>query len=196
VTSLSPGRDAKVKPVSADDPLLPYLDAATNGDGRALAALVRETQPTVWRLCRALGSPGEEEDLVQETYLRVVRGLPSFRRESPALPWILSIARRVCADHVRKRVRQRRIAERVQLHVATQPVSTNDDGRDEGALYVEDVLDSLSSDRREAFVVTQLLGLSYAEAAIVLDCPIGTIRSRVARARRDLMQAVESSQAR
>lgn len=51
----------------------------------------------------------------------------------------------------------------------------------------DDLLARLDRDRRDAFLVTQVLGLSYAEAAVVLDCPIGTVRSRVARARMDIM---------
>lgn len=57
-----------------------------------------------------------------------------------------------------------------------------------GALSVEALLRGLESDRRLAFVLTQVLGLSYAEAAEVCGCPVGTIRSRVARARADLVE--------
>ena len=53
-------------------PLRALLDAAREGDDQAVAELVRRTQPDVWRLCVALGSRGEEEDLVQETYLRAL----------------------------------------------------------------------------------------------------------------------------
>ena len=61
---------------------------------------------------------------------------------------------------------------------------------------VDDLLDVLAADRREAFVLTQLVGLSYEEAAAVVGCPIGTIRSRVARARADLLVAVDRAAAR
>ncbi|MFE0425971.1 sigma factor-like helix-turn-helix DNA-binding protein [Streptomyces sp. NPDC058953] len=56
----------------------------------------------------------------------------------------------------------------------------------EESVAFQDALDALDTDRREAFLLTQVLGLSYAEAADALSCPVGTIRSRVARARRDL----------
>ncbi|MBB2947846.1 RNA polymerase sigma factor (sigma-70 family) [Actinoplanes lutulentus] len=59
-----------------------------------------------------------------------------------------------------------------------------------------DLLAGLSDERREAFVVTQVLGLSYAEAAEVCECPVGTIRSRVARAREDLVTAMSHPAAR
>jgi RNA polymerase sigma-70 factor (ECF subfamily) len=57
------------------------------------------------------------------------------------------------------------------------------------------LLDMIDPDRREAFVLTQVAGLSYDEAAVVLDCPVGTIRSRVARARADLVAEVRAAEA-
>lgn len=95
------------------DPLRPLLDAAREGDDVAVRELVRRTQPALWRMCSALGSPGEEDDLVQETYLRALRALDAYRGDAPVQPWLLSIARRVCADHVRRRVRQRRLVDRI-----------------------------------------------------------------------------------
>jgi RNA polymerase sigma-70 factor (ECF subfamily) len=173
--------------VTTTDPLRPLLDAAREGDDVAVRELVRRTQPVVWRLCEALGSTGEEDDLVQETYLRAFRGLDTYRGEAPVQPWLLSIARRVCADHVRRRVRQRRLVERISRStIVSAPPAL--DG-------LTDLLDDLSDDRREAFVLTQVVGLSYEDAAVVADCPIGTIRSRVARARADLIVALRATEA-
>ena len=171
-----------------DDPLRPLLDGAAEGDGVALRELVRRTQSDVWRLCSALGSPGEEDDLVQETYLRAFRAMSSFRGESTVRVWLLAIGRRVCADHVRRRQRQRRLIER--LEPASEWV-----GGPGADVSVTELLDHISPERREAFVLTQLLGLRYDEAAEALGCPIGTIRSRVARARAELAELVDRSQA-
>jgi RNA polymerase sigma-70 factor (ECF subfamily) len=172
---------------TAPDELLPLLEAAREGDDVAVRELVRRTQPVVWRLCTSLGSPGEEDDLVQETYLRALRALPAYRGDAPVQPWLLSIARRVCADHVRKRVRQRRLLDRLTVLAATDRAPSLDG--------IDGLLDALSDDRREAFVLTQVVGLSYEDAAQVVGCPVGTIRSRVARARGDLIAAVRSSEA-
>jgi RNA polymerase sigma-70 factor (ECF subfamily) len=173
--------------MTSADPLRPLLDAAREGDDHAVTELVRRTQPDVWRLCSALGSVGEEQDLVQETYLRALRSLASYRGDAPVRAWLLSIARNVCADHVRRRERQRRLIDRVRPHPmdAVSPAHAS----------IDDLLDTLSTDRREAFVLTQLLGLSYEEAAVALECPIGTVRSRVARARADLLAEVRRIQA-
>lgn len=173
--------------VQSLDPLRELADAAREGDDIAVAELVRRTQGDVWRLCRALGSNGEVEDLVQETYLRAFKSLPAFRGEAPVRAWLLSIARRVCADHVRRRRRERRLLDRVRANTSPdRPMLRN---------HTEELLRELDDDRREAFVLTQVLHLTYEEAAAVLDCPIGTIRSRVARARRDLTSAHRAAEA-
>ena len=171
-----------------DDHLRALVDAAREGDNVAVRELVRHTQPVIWRLCNVLGSPGEEDDLVQDTYLRAFRSLPTYRGDAPITAWLLSIARRVCADHVRVRVRARRVVD---------ALTESADERWEAAPGnpTFDLLDAIDPDRREAFVLTQVAGLSYDEAAVVLDCPVGTIRSRVARARADLVAEVQAAEA-
>jgi RNA polymerase sigma-70 factor (ECF subfamily) len=173
------------------DPLAALLLAAREGDDHAVRDLVQRTQPVVWRLCSALGSPGEEDDLVQETYLRALRSADQYRGEAPVQAWLLAIARYVCADHVRRRQRQRRLVERI---TRLAPAATSTDSHSTAGLH--ELIDGLHPDRREAFVLTQLVGLSYDEAAEVLGCPIGTIRSRVARARADLLQTLSAAEAR
>ncbi len=173
--------------MTSTDPLRLLLDAAVEGDDVAMAELVRRTQPDIWRLCTALGSPGEEEDLVQETYLQAVRSAPSYRGDAPVRSWMLSIGRNVCADHVRRRDRQRRLIRRI--------IPTVDEHAAETDGSLDALLADIDPDRRDAFVLTQVMGLSYEEAAAALDCPIGTVRSRVARARADLVAAVRRTQA-
>jgi RNA polymerase sigma-70 factor, ECF subfamily len=179
--------------VSDDDDLRPLFDAAREGDDHAVRELVRRTQPAVWRLCTSLGSPGEVDDLVQETYLRAFRSLGSYRGDAPVRAWLLSIGRHVCADHVRHRTRQRRLLDRIKHVNATTisdvavPMSSEDS--------LHQFVDDLCPERREAFVLTQIVGVSYDEAAEIVGCPIGTIRSRVARARSDLLEALRLADA-
>jgi RNA polymerase sigma-70 factor, ECF subfamily len=155
---------------------------ARRGDAGAAAAFVRATQGDVWRLCAHLGSRADADDLTQETYARAFRSLHRFAGRSSVRTWLLSIARRVCADAVRSNVRARAL-----LAQPAEPIGLAHDPAD--SVSVRLMLDTLDADRREAFVLTQLIGLSYAEAADVCGCPIGTIRSRVARARDDLVAA-------
>jgi RNA polymerase sigma-70 factor (ECF subfamily) len=168
---------------------------AAGGDPLAAAALVRATQSDVWRLCAALGDPRSADDLTQETYLRAFGALHRFEGRSSVRTWLFGIARRVCADALRSRRRRRLTLVRDTTDLeATGGRGVPVDPVAEGAA-VTDLLARLDADRREAFVLTQLLGLSYADAAEVAGCPIGTIRSRVARARADLVDALADPEA-
>jgi len=141
----------------------------------------------VWRLCSQLVRREQADDVTQEVYLRAWRALPSFRGDSSSRTWLLSIARRTCADAVRELRRRRRLMGRLEVNeVAPDPTR---------AVAVEALLADLDPDRRTAFVLTQVLGLSYAEAAEICDCPVGTIRSRVARSRADLIARLEEEEA-
>ncbi|GAA0796958.1 sigma-70 family RNA polymerase sigma factor [Spirilliplanes yamanashiensis] len=164
---------------------------ARAGDPAAQAAFVRATQAEVWRFTAALVDPGAADDLTQDTFLRAFRALPAFEGRSSARTWLLGIARRACADHLRTVVRGRRLTERLTAQAHTDGHQPDPAHR----LGATDLLDRLTADRRTAFVLTQVMGLSYAEAAEVEDVPVGTIRSRVARARDDLVTALSKAQA-
>jgi RNA polymerase sigma-70 factor (ECF subfamily) len=183
-------------PALPSDPLRVYVEAAQEGDDAALGHVVRATQPAIWRLCASLGSSDSVEDLVQETYLRAVKAIPTFRGETPVQVWLLSIARRVCADDVRRRRRVRRLVDRLVVHTASDADVTADSERHQlDRQHVEALLTDLDHDRREAFVLTQVVGLSYQEASDVIGCPVGTVRSRVARARADLVESLRRATA-
>ena len=163
---------------------------AQEGDPLAEAAFVRATQVEVWRLCASLVDTGVADDLTQEAYLRAFRALPAFEARSGARTWLFGIARRACADHLRTVVRRRRLDDvlRRRSHAETAPDPAS-------ATSANDLLSRLSDDRRSAFALTQLLGLSYEETAAVEGVPIGTIRSRVARARDQLVDLVTAAAA-
>ncbi len=163
---------------------------AAGGDPLAAAAFVRATQSDVWRLCAALGDRDSADDLTQETYLRAFGSLHRFENRSSVRTWLLSIARRVCADALRSRRRRRLTLVRDDADLESLSRPHGADPVAEGAT-VADLLARLDVDRREAFVLTQVLGLPYAEAAEVAGCPVGTIRSRVARARADLVASLD-----
>lgn len=172
------------------DELTRLLLAARDGDRLALDAAIRRAQPDVWRLAARLVGRPEADDVTQETFLRAYRALPAYRGEAGGRTWLLAIARRTCADWVRRAQRQRRLAGRVGQQV--RPASRPDDT---GALALEELVASLTDDQRAAFVLTQSLGLSYAEAAEVCGVPVGTIRSRVARARAHILEQLAADEA-
>lgn len=147
--------------------------AAGQGDRAALSEFIRATQTEVWQFVARLSGSEAADDLTQETYLRVLNALASFRAQSSARTWLLTIRPcTVLADW--RKVEQRNM-------VCPDPAES---------LHLEDLLGTLSMDRREALVLTQLLGFSYAEAAEICGCAVGTIRSRVARARTDLVMVL------
>lgn len=167
--------------------------AAAAGDRAAAAAFIRATQQSVRRFLAHLVDPGEAEDLAQETYLRAMGALPRFAARSSARTWLLAIARRVAADHVRTIVRRPRSSGHEDWQTRAEAAQVDVAPRVEEMVVLRQLLRDLPTDRREAFVATQVAGLSYAEAAEVCGCPVGTIRSRVARARQDLVDALREA---
>lgn len=166
-----------------------WAQAAREGDPVAVTHLVQATQRDVRRLCAHLVSEADAEDLAQETYERALTALPRFRGDAPVQVWLLGIARRTCMDALRRQTRRRRLLDRLRsLPAETTPAAV-------GSLAEDELLAVLPPERRAAFVLTQLLGLSYAEAAAACEVPIGTIRSRVARARDELLHAHRRSEA-
>lgn len=166
------------------DPVTALALAAGRGDRAALDQFIRATERDVWRTVAFLGDPGSADDLTQETYLRVIGALPRFAGRSSARTWLLSIARRVVVDQIRRNQARPRTTSQVDFECLQ---STQGTARFEDSVEVRMLLDGLSPERRDALVLTQVLGLSYHEAAEVCGCPLGTIRSRVARARDDLI---------
>ena len=163
-------------------------------DGRAVAALrdrdalerfVAATYPDVWRLCAVLVDAQSAGDLAQETFLRATRARGRFRGDANPRTWVLAIARATCIDELRARYRRARRDDLLtSAHGGER--ATHDHAEDVAAY---DLIRQLEPDRRAAFVLTQMLRLTYADAARVCGCPQGTIRSRVARAREDLIAA-------
>jgi RNA polymerase sigma-70 factor (ECF subfamily) len=168
--------------------------AARHGDPVARERFVRATQRDVWRFVAYLTDAQAADDLTQETYLRALRSLPRFSGRSSARTWLLSIARRVAVDDYRAmRARPQRADTEDWQGAVERAQACGVPGFDDG-VALADLLDALAAERRSAFVLTQLLALSYQEAAEVCRCPVGTIRSRVARAREDLVAMLREAE--
>lgn len=166
--------------------------AAGRGDTAALESFIKATQHDVWRSVAYLGDPGMADDLTQETFLRALSALPRFSGRSSARTWLLSIARRVVVDQIRRNQARPRAQYAVDVDKLLEwhrPVEGF-----ENLVEIRMLLDGLDEDRRHALLLTQVLGLTYAEAAEVCGCPVGTIRSRVARAREDLLAATQRTE--
>jgi RNA polymerase sigma-70 factor (ECF subfamily) len=123
--------------------------------------------------------------VVQDTFIRAYRALPRFRGDASGRTWLLVIARRAAADALRTKNRIRRTERQTMPDLDGSLLDT--------ALALQSLIDGLDTDRREAFVLTQIVGCSYAEAAAICGVRIGTIRSRVARAREALLEQVHAA---
>jgi RNA polymerase sigma-70 factor (ECF subfamily) len=162
-------------PTSRDASLTAWALAARAGDPDAVDQFVRALHRDVRRYVTYLGAdPQTADDLAQDTFL--------------------AIARRAVIDSFRTAAARPRLADSDDWQLAAeraQPCGLP--GFDDG-IALDELLAELPEERREAFVLTQLLGLPYAEAALVSDCPIGTVRSRVARARSALIASLSDAE--
>lgn len=180
-------------PGCCDDAVTRLALAAGRGDRDAFERFVKSTQRDVWRFIAYLADAGSADDLTQETFLRALGSLPGFTGRASARTWLLSIARRVVVDQIRHDMSRPRAAfsadagnviELDRFLQKCRPAAGFED-----IIEIRMLLEGIESDRRQALLLTQILGLSYAEAAKICGCPVGTIRSRVARARTDLINA-------
>ncbi|MFC6091975.1 sigma-70 family RNA polymerase sigma factor [Saccharothrix lopnurensis] len=176
-----------------DDEVTRWALRARSGDREALERFVRATQRDVWRFIAHLADVGVADDLAQETYARALTSLRRFAGRSSARTWLLVIARRVVVDQIRSARARPRLSPGVDWVREADRKAAHSGFEDVVELNL--LLDGLDPDRREALVLTQVLGLSYTEAAEIAGCPIGTIRSRVARARDDLVRATNDDEA-
>lgn len=124
------------------------------------------------------------EEAVQETFIRAWRYWPTFRHESSVLSWLITICRRVIIDLVRKDH---------QLEILPDEVADTRDISEPTAL--DELVSRLPLPQREVIVLCAVLGFDYGTAAHTLGIPVGTVRSRLSRARETLAQQLDASRA-
>ncbi|WAZ23317.1 sigma-70 family RNA polymerase sigma factor [Streptomyces cinnabarinus] len=181
---------------AADESITAWALAARTGDPAAVEHFVRALHRDVLRYVAHLcADPQAVDDLAQDTFLRALGSLHRFEGRSSARSWLLAIARRAVIDSYRHAAARPRLSDLPDWQLAVENAQPRGlPGFDDGVVLL-DLLASLPAERREAFVLTQLLGLPYAEAAEVSDCPVGTVRSRVARARATLLDLLDGPEA-
>ena len=195
-TPRTPRTSRTARTASCDESTTAWALAARGGDPDAADRFVRSLHRDVVRYVAHLSAdPQAADDLAQDTFLRALGSLHRFEGRSSARAWLLSIARRAVIDSHRYAAARPRLCDTddwTLLAERAQP--TGLPGFDDGIALL-DLLDTLPDERREAFVLTQLVGLPYAEAAERSDCPVGTVRSRVARARATLVELLTEAEA-
>ena len=142
-------------------------------------------------LLRLVGDRATAEDLLQETLLKIARGLPGFEGRSSVKTWAFTIATRVATDHFR---RPQSRAQMVEFDETDLVVDAETDQRlviDEMSSCVREVIDSLPGDYRTALVLHDLEGQTAAQVAEISGCVLATAKIRIHRARRRLKQALD-----
>jgi RNA polymerase sigma-70 factor (ECF subfamily) len=166
---------------------------AQAGDRRAFDLLVLKYQQKVASLIgRYVRDPAEVLDVTQDAFLKAYRALGGFRGDSAFYTWLYRIAVNTVKNHLVSQGRRppgddvdADVAEQMDLGARLRENATPEGHllSDEIARTVQQALDALPEDLRTAIVLRELEGMSYEEIANAMDCPIGTVRSRIFRAR-------------
>jgi RNA polymerase sigma-70 factor, ECF subfamily len=180
--------------MSADVSDLSLVRRVQRGDKGAFDALVLKYQHKLVKLVmRYVRNPAEAEDIAQEAFIKAYRALPQFRGDSAFYTWLYRIAINTAKNAV---VSRDRSPIDYDLDRSNTEESYDMQGRmkdsetpealvltDEIRTTVKEAIDALPEDLKTAIVLRELDGLSYEEIAAAMDCPVGTVRSRIFRAR-------------
>jgi RNA polymerase sigma-70 factor (ECF subfamily) len=168
--------------------------AAQGGDRAALETLLRRHQDRVHALCRRVtGSDDDALDATQEALIAVVRGIGRFDGRSSFSTWVYRVSTNAALDELRRRRRrpvpglpeENQVADGGSAPAGRRTPEVQPDrvGAVDARLDVDEALRRLPPEQRAAVVLRDLLDLDYAEIAEVLEVPVGTVRSRIARGR-------------
>lgn len=158
------------------------VEAARRGDRGAIDRVLQHVYPGVWKVSRRMmGNDHDAADATQNALIAIVAGLARFDGRAAVTTWSYRIASNACIDELRRRNRRPDPAEMVEPGDG----AGDDDlaGRVSDRLDIDAALQSLADDHREIVVLREIAGLEYAEIADHLGIPVGTVRSRLARAR-------------
>jgi RNA polymerase sigma-70 factor (ECF subfamily) len=169
--------------VSDDDAAL--VRRCLSGDESAMRAFVEKFQGSVFGLCYRMVSQREDaEDIAQDVFLRAFRSLHRWDAERPMKPWLLMIAANRCRTALEKRSRQPISSDYVAHLAEGEPSSESGDLAEE----LELALDKIRDEYRMCFVLFYQQELSCSQIGEILDCPLGTVKTWLHRARRELAE--------
>ena len=197
----SPGALAYASPAMAEtDRDTELVRLAQAGDAKAFQALVVKYQRRIARhVARYVRNSGDVEDVVQETFIRAYRGLASFRGDSAFYSWLYRIATNTALSHLKRQSNDVLLGDDApdERAEAFEP-GVSDRDNPERALIAKQVADvvqralgKLQPELAEALMLYEVEGKQYAEIAGMLDIPIGTVRTRIFRAREFIAKRLE-----
>lgn len=164
---------------------------AQRGDERAFAEIVRTYEAPVFNyVLRMIGDRTLAEDLTQDVFLRVYRGLRGYSRRARFTTWLFQVAKNRVIDELRAAERRPRVLPAIentpQLEVVDAPIE-----RSEAISVLLHAVDKLSPDLKEALLLRDITGLSYNEIADTLEVTLATVKWRIFKAREEVQQALE-----
>lgn len=174
---------------------------AAGGDSDAFETLLKTYQKPVYNLAlRMTGNPDDAQDLTQETFLHVWRGLSGYRSDASFSTWLYRLTSNVSIDFLRRRSREKTISlyctgdenEEWELPVPVPCAETQVLTR-LTRVQVAEALDKLEPEYRQALTLRVINGLRYAEIAAALEVPEGTVKSRIARAREKMRRLLKKT---
>ena len=168
------------------------LQAHVDGDRDAFTQLVSRHRDRLWAVAvRTTGDPEEAADALQDALISAYRRADTFRGDAAVTTWLHRIVVNACLDRLRRRaVRPWVPLPEDESDRGGVADPTDEIDRRETRLEVERALDALPPDQRAAVVLVDMEGWSVEEAAVVLECPVGTVKSRCFRARAKLAQSL------
>lgn len=178
------------------------VERAQRGDKRAFGLLVEKYQRKLARLLsRLIRDPGEVEDVTQEAFVKAYRALPSFRGDSAFYTWLYRIGVNTAKNYLVAMGRRAPTSTEVEAEEAEGYESgelLRDINTPESLLLSKEIagtvnaaIDALPEELRSAIQLRELEGMSYEEIAKLMDCPIGTVRSRIFRAREAIAERLK-----
>lgn len=174
------------------------VERARAGDKAAFGALVRRHQKRVTRIAmRMMGNLDDAHDVAQEAFIRAFRGLKSFKAESDFFTWLYRIVINVSMNHLQQRQRQRRRTASLDDVTLPPTLGAQDDPRraleqKQMIMDLDEALDALSPSLRATIVLVVQEGMSYQDAAEILECSKGTVSWRVHEARQKLRESMKT----
>lgn len=185
----------EARPNSATSPDLFLARRAASADPRAWDEIIELYGERIFNLAfRFTHNQQEAEDLTQDIFLKLYRNLDRYRGDVPLVAWALRLSRNLCIDHYRHhrtRNQAETVSEEVLKHVASDDDVERRSQRRERRRLVHQVLDEMSESLASVLMLRDLQGLSYEEIAGFFEVPVGTIKSRLNRGRKELVRRVE-----
>ncbi|MDA0833891.1 MAG: sigma-70 family RNA polymerase sigma factor [Planctomycetota bacterium] len=175
------------------------IDVCLQGRTEAFGVLVARHQDRLYNtLVKVLGSADAAQEATQTAFVQAFHRLTTFQGESAFYSWLFRIAVNVAITEKRKQRQMVASVENVQAKTGQEPVDQRRDNHPSHAMEVEEsqrlirqALSELPSDHRTMLILKEIEGLSYEEIAQACQCPIGTVRSRLHRARQELKEKLK-----